>query len=188
MIDVNDLRRGVCFTLDGELYKVLSYSHHKPGRGNATIRVQVRNLRSGDTREMTFQSGNRVEDIHLETRVVEYLYSDGEFLHFMDIETFAQPQIRVEVFGNDALYLKENLQIKLSFYNDEVIDYELPTTVEHEVVEAEVAVAGDTATGVTKRVTTETGLQVTVPSFVNVGDIIRIDTRTGEYVTRVETR
>lgn len=187
MIDVNDLRRGVCFKYEGELYKVLTYSHHKPGRGNATIRVQVRNLRTGDTRELTFQSGNRVEDIRLETTVVEYLYSDGEFLHFMDVETFAQPQIRAEVFGDDALYLKENMQLKLSSYNDEVIDYELPTTVDHKVVESEVAVAGDTATGVTKRVTTETGLKVTVPGFVNVGDVIRIDTRTGEYVTRVET-
>jgi elongation factor P len=185
MIDVNELRRGVTFTLDGDLYRVLEYAHHKPGRGKATIRVQVRNLRTGVTREMTFNSGDRVEDIRLETTVVEYLYSDGEFLHFMDIETYEQPQIRQDIFGDDLLYLTENLQLKLSSYEGEIIDYDLPTTVEQEVIESEVAVAGDTATGATKRVTTVTGLKVTVPLFVEVGDVIRVDTRSGGYVTRV---
>lgn len=185
MIDVNDLRRGVTFTIDNDLYRVLEYSHHKPGRGNATIRVQVRNVRSGATREMTFISGDRVQDVRLETRVVEYLYSDGEFLHFMDIETYDQPQLSQDTFGDDALYLTENLQLKLSFYEGEVIDYELPTTVEHEVTESEMAVAGDTVSGASKQVRTQTGLKVQVPLFVNVGDTIRIDTRTGAYVTRV---
>jgi elongation factor P len=99
MIDVNDLRRGVTFTTDGDLYRVLEYSHNKPGRGTATIRVQVRNLRSGTTREMTFISGDRVQDVRLDTRVVEYLYNDGEFLNFMDMETYDQPQIQVDVLA-----------------------------------------------------------------------------------------
>jgi elongation factor P len=185
MIDVNELRRSVTFTLDGELYRVLEYSHHKPGRGKATIRVQVRNLRTGTTREMTFNSGDRVQNIRLETAVVEYLYADGEFLHFMDIESYEQPQIRQDIFGDDILYLTESLQLKLSSYEGEIIDYELPTTVEQEVAESEMAVAGDTATGATKQVTTVTGLKVTVPLFVEVGDVIRVDTRTGEYITRV---
>jgi elongation factor P len=185
MIDVNQLRKGTSFTVDSELYKVLNYQHIKPGRGNATIRVTVRNLRSGTTREMTFTSGDRVEDIRIETTVVEYLYSDGEFLTFMDVDTFEQPQMRRDLFGDDFLYLKEGLQLKLLSYGSEIIDYELPTTVEHEVVEAEMAIAGDTATGATKKVITETGLQVTVPLFVQVGDTIRIDTRDGSYVTRV---
>lgn len=185
MIDVNDLRRGVTFSIENDLYRVLEYSHHKPGRGNATIRVQVRNLRSGSTREMTFTSGDRVQDIRLETTMVEYLYSDGEFLHFMDIETYDQPQIRQDTFGDDASYLIENLQLKLSFYEGEVIDYELPTTVEHEVVESEMAVAGDTVSGASKQIITQTGLKVQVPLFVNTGDTIRIDTRDGSYVTRV---
>jgi elongation factor P len=185
MIDVNDLRRGVSFDLDGDLFRVLEYSHNKPGRGNATIRVQVRNLRSGATREMTFTSGERVQDIRLETRTVEYLYADDQFLTFMDIETYDQPQVNKEVFGDDVLYLKENLQIKLSSYNGEMIDYELPTTVEHEIVESEMAVAGDNVSGASKQVRTETGLKVSVPLFVNVGDTVRIDTRTRQYVTRV---
>ncbi len=185
MIDVNQLRNGTNFTIDGEIYKVLKYHHNKTGRGNATIRVQVRNLRSGATREMTFTSGERVQDIHVETRVVEYLYDDGEFLVFMDVETYEQPQLRKDRFGDDVLYLIPNMQIKLLFYGNEVIDYELPPNVEHKVVEAEQAVAGNTATGATKQVTTETGLVVNTPLFVNTGDTIRIDTRTGAYVTRV---
>ncbi len=185
MIDVNELRRGVSFTIDGELYRVLEYWHNKPGRGKATIRVQVRNLRTGTTREMTFPSGDRVQDIRLETRVVEYLYNDGEFLNFMDVENYEQPQVRVDVFGDDLLYLTENLQIKLSSYEGEIIDYELPTTVDLEVIEADRAVAGDTATAATKQVTVQTGLKVTTPLFVETGDVIRIDTRNGAYITRV---
>ncbi len=134
---------------------------------------------------MTFPSGDRVQDIHIETREVEYLYDDGEFLNFMDIETYDQPQLRKDVFGDDVLYLKENTRLKLLSYENEIIDYELPTTVEHEVTESEMAIAGDTATGATKKVVTETGLKVTVPLFVNVGDKIRVDTRDGSYITRV---
>ncbi|MBN1681346.1 MAG: elongation factor P [Anaerolineae bacterium] len=185
MIDVNQLRNNTNFTVDGEIYKVLKYHHNKTGRGGATIRVQVRNLRTGATREMTFNSGDRVEDIRVETAVVEYLFSDGEFLTFMDLTSYEQPQLRQDLFGDDFLYLKENTQLKLFSYGSEIIDYELPTSIEHEVTDAEMAVAGDTATGATKKVTTETGLRVTVPLFVSVGDVIRVDTRDGSYVTRV---
>ncbi len=186
MIDVNQLRNGTNFTIEGEIYKVLKYHHNKTGRGNATIKVQVRNLRTGTIREMSFSSGERVEDIFIETVVVEYLYDDGEFLTFMNVETYEQPQMRKELFSDDFLYLKPNLQIKLFTYGNEIIDFELPPNVDHEVVEAEMAIAGDTATGATKKVTTETGLSVTVPLFVNVGDTIRVDTRSGEYITRVQ--
>lgn len=185
MIDVNDLRKGVTFTLDGNLYRVLEYSHNKPGRGNATIRTTLRDLRSGATLQRTFQSGDRVQNIRVETSLVEYLYNDGEFMHFMDLSTYDQHQLRADVFGDDALYLYENIQLNLVSYEGEIIDYELPTTVEHKVVESEVAVAGNTATGANKKVTTQTGLRVTVPLFVNVGDTIRIDTRDGSYITRV---
>jgi elongation factor P len=184
MIDVNDLRKGVTFELDNSLYKVLDYHHHKPGRGNATIRVKVANLRTGSTTEMTFQSGVRVQDVRLDFHNVSYLYNDGNFYHFMDLETFEQPAISGEILGDSALYLKEGLELKLTFYEGEPIDVELPMSVDIEVVEAGVAVRGDTATGVTKKVTTETGLQVQVPQFINVGDKIRVNTQTGTYVTR----
>ena len=185
MIDVNDLRKGVTFTVDGNLYKVLDYAHNKPGRGNATIRTTLRDLRSGATIQRTFTSGDRVQDIEVETDAVEYLYNDGEFLHFMDVVTFDQHELRAELFGDDLKYLKENLQIKLSRYNGEIIDYELPTMVVFKVVESDVAVRGDTATAANKKVTTETGLRVSVPLFVNVGDNIQVDTRDGSYITRV---
>ncbi len=185
MIDVNDLRKGVTFELDGVLYKVVEYSHHKPGRGNATIRIKARNLLSGANIERTFTSGQTVQEASLDFHNVSFLYSDGEFYHFMDNQTFEQPAIRAEVLGEQALYLKPGLEVKLTFYRGEPIDIELPTSVDLEVVEAEVAVRGDTATGVTKKVKTETGLEVQCPQFVKVGDVIRVDTRTGEYVTRV---
>src|SRR5512136_999337 len=185
MIDVNDLRKGVTFEFDDNLYKVLDYHHNKPGRGNATIRVRIVNLRTGSNVEHTFQSGDRVQDVRLDFHNVQYLYSDGTFYHFMDLDTYDQPALSKDVLGDNADYLTENMEIKLTFYQGEPIDIELPITVDMDVVEAEVAVRGDTATGVNKKVKTNTGLEVQVPAFVNVGDRIRIDTRSGAYVTRV---
>lgn len=185
MIDVNQLRKKTNFTRDGEIYKVLDYEHRKPGRGKATIRVTVRNLRSGSTTEMTFNSGERVEDIRVESREVEYLYDDGEFLVFMDTSTYEQPQVSRDVFADAIEYLKENMTINLIQYGDEIIDFELPTSVDYKVVEAEMAVAGDTANNPTKRVKVETGLELQVPMFVNEGDTIRVRTEDGTYVTRV---
>jgi elongation factor P len=185
MIDVNDLRKGVTFEHDGALYKVLDYHHNKPGRGNATIRTKVQDMRTGTIIEKTFQSGDRVQDVRLDYHTVQYLYNDGELFHFMDLETYDQPAIPKKILGESAQYLTENLQVKLTFYDNEPLDVELPTSVDMSVVQADVAVRGDTATGVTKRVTTETGLSVVVPNFVGTGDRIRVDTRTGSYVTRV---
>lgn len=185
MIDVNDLRKGVTFELDNNLYKVLEYSHHKPGRGNATIRIKAVNLRTGVNIEKTFQSGDRVQEARLDFHNVQYLYNDGDLFYFMDLETFEQPAIPAYVIGEAAQYLKENMEVKLTFYQGEPLDIELPITVDLLVTQAEMAVRGDTATGVTKKVITETGLEVQVPAFVNEGDTIRVDTRTGAYITRV---
>jgi elongation factor P len=185
MIDVNELRKGVTFEHDGNLYKVLDYEHHKPGRGKATIRVKARDLRTGTTLDMSFISGDRVQDVRLDYHNVQYLYNDGRFYYFMDLDTYEQPAIQGEVLGEAPEYLKEGMEVKLTFYEKEPLDIDLPTTVDLEVVEAEMAVRGDTATGVTKKVTTETGLEVQVPNFVEVGDVIRVDTRDGSYVTRM---
>jgi len=184
MIDVNNLRKGVTFELDGTLYKVLEYSHHKPGRGNATIRIKAINLRSGANLEKTFQSGDRVQEARLDFHNVQYLYSDGDLYHFMDLETYEQPAISAEIVGEAAGYLKENMEVKLTFYQGEPLDIDLPITVDLKVIRSEMAVRGDTATGVTKKVETETGVEVQVPAFINEGDTIRVDTRTGTYVTR----
>ncbi len=184
MIDVNELRKGVTFTMDGELYKVLEYQHHKPGRGKATIRTTLRNLRTGAIIQKNFISGDRVQEIRIEKRPVQYLYNDGATYYFMDLETYEQIPLSASVLGDTVRYLKDNLELELQVYEDEPLDIELPVTVDLKVVEAEVAVAGDTATGATKQVTTETGLKVQVPLFVKEGDVIRVDTRTGEYITR----
>jgi elongation factor P len=185
MIDVNELRRGVTFTMDGELYKVLEYQHHKPGRGKATIRTTLRNLRTGATIQHNFISGDRVEDIRIERRGVQYLYTDGDLYHFMDTETYDQTALSTSVLGDQVQYLKEGMELVLSTYEGEALDVELPTTVDLEVVGAEMAIAGDTATGAMKKATLETGLEVQVPLFIEQGDVVRVDTRTGEYVTRV---
>jgi len=185
MIDVNELRRGVTFTMDGELYKVLEYQHHKPGRGKATIRTTLRNLRTGATIQHNFISGDRVEDIRVERRGVQYLYTDGDLYHFMDTETYDQTALSTSVLGDQVQYLKEGMELVLSTYEGEALDVELPTTVDLEVVGAEMAIAGDTATGAMKKATLETGLEVQVPLFIEQGDVVRVDTRTGEYVTRV---
>jgi len=185
MIDVNELRKGVTFELDGGLYKVLDYSHNKSGRGNASIRIKARNLRTGSTIEKTFQSGDRVQDARMDFHNVQFLYGDGDFFHFMDNETFDQPAVKADMLGDAAGFLKAGMECKLTFYEGAPLDIELPTSVDLEVLSAQTAIRGDTATGVTKKVTVETGIEITVPNFVKVGDTIRVDTRTGEYLTRV---
>ena len=185
MIDVNELRKGVTFEFDGSLYKVLDYSHNKTGRGNANIRIKARNLQTGANIERTFSSGQSVQDVSLDFHNVSYLYTDGDFYHFMDNDTFEQPAIKREMLGNDALYLKEGMEVKLTFYKGGPLDIEIPSSVDLKVIEAETAIRGDTATGVTKKVKTETGLEVNCPQFVKVGDTIRVNTETGGYVTRV---
>jgi elongation factor P len=164
---------------------VLDYSHNKPGRGAATIRVKARNMLTGANIEKTFNSGQTVQDVRLDYRNVQFLYSDGDQYHFMDNETFEQPVIGNDSLGENAYYMTEGLEVKLTFYKGDAIDVEMPTSVDLEVTESDMAIRGDTATGVTKKVRVQTGLQVQVPNFVNVGDTIRVDTRTGEYVTRV---
>ena len=185
MIDVNELRKGVTFELDGNLLKVVEYSHNKTGRGNANIRVKARNLQTGANIERTFSSGQSVQDVSLDFHNVSYLYTDGDFYYFMDNETFEQPAIKKEMLGDNALFLMPEMEVKLTYYKDAPLDIEIPSSVDMKVVEAETAIRGDTATGVTKKVITETGLEVQCPQFVKVGDTIRVNTETGGYVTRV---
>ncbi len=185
MIDVNGLRKGVTFTMDGELYKVIEYQHHKPGRGKAVIRTKLRNLRSGSTIDKNFTSGDRVQDIRLDHQTVQYLYSDADFYYFMDVESYEQFPLPDGVLEDAKPYLKENLELELSSFEDEPLDVELPITVDLTVVEAPLGFAGDTASGATKEVTLETGLKVQTPLFIEEGDVLRIDTRDGRYVTRV---
>jgi len=185
MIDVNELRKGVTFEVDDQIFRVLEYTHNKPGRGNATIRCKLRNLKTGATIERTFQSGDRVQDIRLDHHQVQYLYQDGGLYYFMDTETYEQPALSSSMLGDNVKFLKEGLEVKLTFYQDEPIEIEMPAAVELKIVQSDAGVRGDTATGANKLVTTETGLKVQVPLFINNGDTIKVDTRSGDYLTRV---
>jgi elongation factor P len=185
MIDVNELRKGRTFTMDGELFKVIDYHHHKPGRGKATIRTKLRNLRTGATIDKNWISGDRVQDIRLDHQTVQYLYRDETFYHFMDVETYEQFPLAAAVMEDASPFLVENQEIELSSYEGEPIDVELPITVDLSVIEAPPGFAGDTASGATKEVTLETGFKLQVPLFIEEGDVLRIDTRDGRYVTRV---
>ena len=185
MIDVNQLRKGTTFTMDDEIFKVIDFQHHKPGRGKAVIRTKIRNLRTGVLIDKNFISGDRVEDIRIDRVAVQYLYNDGDFYYFMNEETFEQIPLPTAVLGDSVEYLVDNMSLNIYSYEGEAIDIELPTNVDLKVVDAPMALAGDTATGATKQVTVESGLKVTVPLFVNDGDTIRVDTRDGIYVTRV---
>jgi len=167
------------------LYKVLEYQHHKPGRGNAVIKTKLRNMRTGATIERTFQSGDRVQDVRLDHSVVQYMYHDGDLYYFMDTETFEQPAFSAQILGDAINYLTDGLMLELSSHEGEPIDIELPITVDLRVTEAAPGVKGDTAQGNTKRVVLETGLVINAPFFIEVDDVVRVDTRTGEYLTRV---
>lgn len=185
MIDANKLRKGTTFEADNDLFKVLDFSHIKVARGGATIKTKVVNLRSGAIFEKSFNSGEKVQDIRLDHQEAEFLYQENNLYYFMNTETYEQTPLSQDVLTDVIPYLIDNLTVKLSFYDKEPLDIELPTSVDMKVVEAEPGFAGDTATGATKSVTLQTGLEVQTPLFVEEGDTIRIDTRSGEYVTRV---
>ena len=185
MIDVNELRKGTTFELEGRIYRVLEYSHNKPGRGNATIRTKVRDIRTGSTFEKTFGSGDRVQDIRIENLQMQYLYHDGNLYHFMDTSTYDQIALDAKMLDDAVNYLKDGMNVIVQDYNGEALGVDLPSAVDLKIVQADLGVRGDTASGASTLVTVETGYRVQVPLFVNEGDTIRVDTRTGEYLTRV---
>jgi elongation factor P len=186
MADVQTLRKGNIYEEENQLWRVLDYQHIKVARGGATIRLRVRNVRTGSTVEKTYNNGARVNDVRLETRDVQYLYNDGEFYHFMDTETFEQLMLGPDVLEGVSEFLIDNMVVSLESYGTEPLSVSLPTTVDLKVIWAEAAVAGDTANTPTKQIELETGFKMNVPMFVNEGDTIRVDTRDGSYVTRVK--
>lgn len=186
MAEVQTLRRGNIFEEDSQLWRVLEYQHIKVARGGATIRVKLRNLRTGSTVEKTYNNGSRVNDVRLDKAEVQYLYTDGELYHFMNTDTFEQIALTPEALEGIVEFLTDNQIVVLETYEREPINIELPTTVDLRVVWAEAAVAGDTANTPSKQVELETGYRLQVPMFVQDGDVIRVDTRTGDYVTRVK--
>lgn len=185
MITATELRKGVTFELEGQLQRVLDYQHTQLGRGSANIRVKVKNVGSGTISEKVFGSNDRFQDVRLETRQVQYLYADGDLHYFMDLETYDQPALGSEQLGEGVRYLKEGVVVNLLTWDGRPVEVELPTTVDLRVTRTDPGFRGDTATGGTKPATVETGLTVQVPLFVQQGETIRVDTRTGSYLTRV---
>ncbi|MEX1157018.1 MAG: elongation factor P [Chloroflexota bacterium] len=186
MISTGDVKKGVIIELDGQLLKVLDWTHIKMARGSAQVRIKLQNVRRGDIVERTFQAGTRWPRARVEQRKVQYLYGDGDAFHFMDNETFDQFTVSAAQIGDDAKYLKETTEVFVTMYEAEVLGVDLPVSVDLVVTQTDPGFAGDTATGARKAAILETGLIVQVPLFVNEGDVLRIDTRNGEYMTRLQ--
>ncbi|MGB4504088.1 MAG: elongation factor P [Syntrophaceticus sp.] len=184
MVSTNDLRTGLTIEVDGEVYSVVDFQHVKPGKGSAFVRTKLKNIRTGGVVERTFRAGEKVNRAHMERKEMQYLYRDGNSFIFMDNETYDQVGLTLEQLGDNADYLKENMNIFLLTYNGELMGIDLPYSVELKVVAAEPGVRGDTAAGATKAATLETGLVIQVPLFVEEGDVVKVDTRTGEYIER----
>ncbi len=185
MISTGELRKGVAIELDGDLWQILDYHHIKMGRGSAQVRITLRNIKRGQTIERSFQAGTKWPRAQLERRPVQFLYRDGDEFHFMDSDTYDQFTLRADQLDDAAEYLKDGMTVDRTSYQGETIGIELPVSVDLTVTSTEPGFAGDTAQGARKPATLETGLVVQVPLFVNEGDTVRVDTRTGEYLTRV---
>ena len=184
MINVNDIKNGITFVLDGEIYQVLEFSHVKPGKGAAFVKMKIRNLRSGSTTEKSFNSGTKLEKAMIEKRPMQFLYASGDAYNFMNMETYEQIELTKDQLGDDVNYLKEGLNVDLSFYEGELLGVMLPDKVELEVVHTEPAVKGNTTNNATKDATLETGLVIRVPLFVEQGEKVIVSTSTGKYDSR----
>ena len=184
-VSAGDIRNGVTIEVDGKVCQVIDFMHVKPGKGAAFVRVKMKNIIDGGVVETTFRPTETFEQAHIERKKMQYLYNDGEFYNYMDNETFEQIMISADDAADSMKFVKENDNVKMVSYQGDIFAIEPPMFAELEVTETEPGVKGDTATNVTKPATVETGAQVAVPIFVNQGDKIQIDTRTGEYLKRL---
>ena len=185
MVSAGDFRNGLTIELDSNIFQVIEFQHVKPGKGAAFVRTKLKNIKSGGVVEKTFRPTEKCPQAHIEKKDMQYLYSDGELFHFMDEETYDQIALSADQVGDSLKFVKENDVVKILSHNGEVFAMEPPMFVELEITETEPGFKGDTATGATKPAVVETGATVYVPLFVEQGDKIQIDTRTGEYMKRV---
>jgi len=183
-ITTNDLKNGMSLNLPEGLYQVVEFQHVKPGKGGAFVRTTLRNVRTGNQLEKTFRAGEKVEQAMIDKRDMQYLYRDGADYVFMDSESYEQLHVAPESLGGAADYLLESATAVLQMYGDEIVGVELPASVELTVAETEPGVQGDRVSGARKPATLETGKVISVPLFVNVGDKLKVDTRSGDYITR----
>ena len=185
MISTGELKKGVIIEMDNQLFSILDYQHQKIGRGSAQVRMRLRNVRTGSISDTTVQAGTKFPRVRLEQRAMQFLYAEDGNYFFMDQESYDQIGLSAAQLGDTVNYLKDNMVIQVSFYESEPVDVEPPINVELLIVETDPGFRGDTASGGTKPAKTETGLVVQVPLFVNQGETIRVDTRTGSYLERV---
>jgi elongation factor P len=185
MISTGELRKGVVIELDGDLWQILDYHHIKMGRGSAQVRIKLKNVKKGSTVEKSFQAGEKWPRAQLDRRPIQFMYRDGDDFHFMEMESYEQFHLSASELDDAVNYMKDGMLLDRISYEAETLGVELPITVDLLVTETEPGFAGDTATGARKAATTETGLVVQVPLLVVEGDTIRVDTRTGEYQTRL---
>ena len=186
MISAGDFRNNMCFEMDGQVYQVVEFQHVKPGKGAAFVRTKYKNVKTGSVVERSFNPNEKFEQAQLDRRDMQYLYSDSELYYFMDQETYDQTPIAADKIGDGIKFLKEEMICKILSYKGEIFSVELPITVDLKIVECEPGVKGDTATNVIKYATLETGATVKVPLFIDQDEVIRIDTRTGEYLERAK--
>ncbi|MBR2541051.1 MAG: elongation factor P [Mogibacterium sp.] len=184
MIYASDFRKGITFEMNGEPHVVLDFQHVKPGKGAAFVRTKYRNILTGATREEAFNPNDKFPKAHIETKQMQYLYNDGELYYFMDQDTYDQVPLAADLVQEAIKYIRENDIATVKFYKEAAFDVEAPNFVDLEVIETEPGVKGDTATNVTKAATVETGAVIQVPIFINEGERIQIDTRSGEYLGR----
>ncbi|MBN2404708.1 MAG: elongation factor P [Coriobacteriia bacterium] len=184
-VSTNNLKNGMCILYDDKLWTVVDFQHVKPGKGGAFVRTKLKDVKSGRVVDITFRAGEKLEDIRMETKSMQYLYNDGDMFHFMNTDTYEQVELAKEIVGDVAVWLKENDISQLLYAGDELIGVEPPMFVELEVTETEPGFKGDTVQGGSKPATLETGAVVQVPMFVNTGEVIRVDTRDARYITRV---
>jgi len=185
MISIGEVRKGIVVKVDGDLYVVKDFLHVKPGRGYAYVRTKLKSLKDGKVIEKTFRGSEQIEDVEVQRKVAQYLYSDGDRYVFMDLDTYEQYEVNYDMLGDDVYFLKEGMEVDAVFYEDDVIAIELPNFVILEVVETVPGVKGDTVSGSSKPAVLETGAKIQVPLFIKEGDKIKIDTRKKEYVERV---
>lgn len=187
MADTSDFRNGLIIRFKNDLYSIVDFQHVKPGKGGAFVRSTLKNLKTGKVLDNTFRAGEGVEVIRVERRKFQYLYREGDFLVCMDMETYEQINVPTDYFEGGVNFLKEGEEIDILFNGDEIVTVEIPIFVYLKVVETEPGFRGDTATGASKPAKLETGVSISVPLFINEGDKLKVDTRTGGYVERVKT-
>ena len=185
MISAGEFRNGITIEYEGDIFIILEFQHVKPGKGAAFVRTKIKNLKTGAVVEKTFRPTEKMPRAHIDRQDMQYLYNDGDLYHFMNTENFEQIAVNAEEIGDTLKFVKENEMVKVCSYNGNVFAIEPPLFVELEITETEPGFKGDTAQGASKPATVETGATVSVPLFVNQGDKIKIDTRTGEYLSRV---